>query len=173
MSVSLSPLLQDLQQATANFYAALRNFEAAIGVEGLEESIEKGGSVSSVTQIENAISNISTVLSPAIPVGVIPTRLSKSQTFVAVKNNLTAAQPFFPTSPTPNRIATFICPASNMGNFYLGDSTVNKTQYGAPLQPDTDIDYTIDDLSKIFWLADVVGDQIVVDWEWGYGKITP
>jgi hypothetical protein len=38
---------------------------------------------------------------------------------------------------------------------------------------DTSYDSTLDDLAKVYYVADTVGDVMEINWEWGYGKITP
>ena len=174
---ALGPVLQQLEAATAQFWQSVRAAEAALGVEGFEESIEKGlaGQISSPAQIAGAITSIGQNLSAFTTVStqVIPSRAMKSQIFTANLNSTKTAQQFFPSGPVANRVATLITPSSNTGNFYIGDSTVNRTQYGMALTPNTQYDSTLDDLTKIFYLTDVVGDTLTINWEWGYGKITP
>jgi hypothetical protein len=182
--MSATSAVQQLEAATAQFYASLRNFESILGVEGVEEAIENALGPE-LTQIENVSNTAVTNIAQAVrildtaPVSVIPSKYMKSQVFnvtaqnVSLTGGITKPNQFFPSGPIPNRTATFVTPTTNSGNFWLGDSTVNKTQYGLQMPNDTSYDSTLDDLAKIWYVADTVGDMMEINWEWGYGQITP
>jgi hypothetical protein len=182
--MSATSAVQQLEAATAQFYASLRQLETILGVEGVEEAIENalGPQAQQIENISNtAITNISQAVRilDTAPVSVIPSRAMKSQVFtitnatVSPAGGVQKANQFFPSAPIPNRTATFITPPTNSGTFWLGDATVNKTQYGMQMVADTSYDSTLDDLAKVYYVADTVGDVMEINWEWGYGKITP
>ena len=99
-----------------------------------------------------------------------PTAFTKSFNITVTQPQVNKAQQLF-GQKTPNRTCTIITPSSNTGNIYFGASDVDTSTHGTKLAGGQSINYTVDDLSKIYWLPDTVGDVLEINWEWGVGSL--
>jgi len=100
-----------------------------------------------------------------------PTRATKALVFIVNAQVVGKPQPLF-SSKTPNRIASITTAVTNSGNIYIGGSDVDEATHSQKMPADSSIDYTIDDLSKVYYIGDTLGDVFYVNWEWGIGQLT-